>query len=307
MTRTIAALVAAIIAGAASAQEADVRRPLDEIVVTAQKRTELLQEIPAAVTAIDRETFTVRGITTLADVQNLVPSVRLQKESASTEIYIRGVGSTLDLPMIEPPNAYNINGVYVPREVTSASLVDIERMEFLPGPQGTLYGRGAIGGVVNTITRRPGDEFETNSTVEAGNYSHIRATVSQNIPISDNTSMRASLSYFERDGYLKKRRRLGGRPGGLHCAGNFPRRCGEYPPVGSHREPRGLFGQPAEQGQPDEPQKPGVFPTRTPGTTGSRARWRSMQRSGLSTRSTATGTRPCWAPSSTGISTTRCR
>ncbi len=145
----------------ALAQDADSRRPFDEIVVTAQKRTQLLQDIPAAVTAIDSETFTVRGITTLADVQNLVPSVRLQKESASTEIYIRGVGSTLDLPMIEPPNAYNINGVYVPREVTSASLVDVERMEFLPGPQGTLYGRGAIGGVVNTITMRPGDELET--------------------------------------------------------------------------------------------------------------------------------------------------
>ena len=95
----------------ALSQEADARRPLDEIVVTAQKRSQLLQETPAAITAIERETFTVRGITTLADVQNLVPSVRLQKESASTEIYIRGVGSTLDVPMIEPPNAYNINGV----------------------------------------------------------------------------------------------------------------------------------------------------------------------------------------------------
>jgi iron complex outermembrane receptor protein len=179
------------------------RRPFDEIIVTAQKRTQLLQEIPAAVTAIERETFTVRGITTLADVQNLVPSVRLQKESASTEIYIRGVGSTLDLPMIEPPNAYNINGVYVPREVTSASLVDIERMEFLPGPQGTLYGRGAIGGVINTITQRPTDELATRAMVEAGDFSHIRATLTQNIPLSDNTSMRASLSYFDRDGYLK--------------------------------------------------------------------------------------------------------
>jgi len=188
----------------ASAQvgESELRRPIDEIVVTAQKRTQLLQETPAAVTAIDRATFTVRGITTLADVQNLVPSVRLQKESASTEIYIRGVGSTLDLPMIEPPNAYNINGVYVPREVTSASLVDVERMEFLPGPQGTLYGRGAIGGVINTITARPSDEFETKATVEAGNYSHLRATLTQNIPVSDNVSLRGSLSYLDRDGYL---------------------------------------------------------------------------------------------------------
>ena len=184
------------------AQEADPRRPFDEIVVTAQKRSQLLQEIPAAVTAIEQEAFTVRGITTLADVQNLVPSVRLQKESASTEIYIRGVGSTLDLPMIEPPNAYNINGVYVPREVTSASLVDVERMEFLPGPQGTLYGRGAIGGVVNTITMRPGDETETRALLEVGDYEHVRGTLSQTIPLSDNTSLRASVSYFERDGYL---------------------------------------------------------------------------------------------------------
>ncbi|MDH3266375.1 MAG: TonB-dependent receptor plug domain-containing protein, partial [Gammaproteobacteria bacterium] len=127
----------------------------DEIVVTSQKRTQLLQDTAAAVSVISGDTLVGRGITTLADAQNLVPSIRLQKESASTEIYIRGVGSTLDLPMIEPPNAYNINGVYVPREVTSASLIDVERMEFLPGPQGTLYGRGAIGGVINTMTRRP--------------------------------------------------------------------------------------------------------------------------------------------------------
>ena len=177
--------------------------PFDEIIVTAQKRSQKLQDIAAAVTAIDRATFEVRGITTLADAQNLAPSVRLQKESASTEIYIRGVGSTLDLPMIEPPNAYNINGVYVPREVTSASLVDVERMEFLPGPQGTLYGRGAIGGVINTITQRPGDEFETTANVEAGNFSHVRASVTQNIPLSESASLRGTLSTFDRDGYLK--------------------------------------------------------------------------------------------------------
>ena len=192
----------AIVFAQADTETSPDRRPFDEIVVTAQKRTQLLQEIPAAVTLIERETFTARGITTLADVQNLVPSVRLQKESASTEIYIRGVGSTLDLPMIEPPNAYNINGVYVPREVTSASLIDVERMEVLPGPQGTLYGRGAIGGVINTITRRPGDELETEAMVEVGDFSHLRATLTQNIPLSDNTSLRASLSYLERDGYL---------------------------------------------------------------------------------------------------------
>ena len=175
---------------------------LDEVVVTAQKRTQSLQDIPAAVTALDSDTIITRGLTTLADAQNLLPSVRLQKESASTEIYIRGVGSTLDLPMIEPPNAYTINGIYVPREVTSASLVDVQRMEVLPGPQGTLYGRGAIGGVVNTITTRPTDQSEAVATVEIGNYSHARATIMRNLPLSDELRLRGSLSYYERDGYL---------------------------------------------------------------------------------------------------------
>lgn len=175
---------------------------IDEIVVTSQKRSQTLQEIPAAVTVLDENSLQDRGVTTLADVQNLIPSVRLQKESASTEIYIRGVGSTLDVPMIEPPNAYNINGIYVPREVTSATLVDVERIEVLPGPQGTLYGRGAIGGVVNTITRRPSGESETTAMVETGNYSLLRATLTQNIPISDGVALRGSLSYHERDGYF---------------------------------------------------------------------------------------------------------
>ena len=186
---------------AGDGQSAD--EPIDEIIVTSHKRTRSIQETPAAVTALDGGTLSVRGITTLADVQNLVPSVRLQKESASTEIYIRGVGSTLDLPMIEPPNAYNINGIYVPREVSSASLVDVDRIEVLPGPQGTLYGRGAIGGVVNTVLTRPTDKLDTSVMLEIGNYEHIRTTVTQNLPVNDRVRARGSVSYFDRDGYLE--------------------------------------------------------------------------------------------------------
>lgn len=197
------AAVAAAWFGATSAGAEEAAAAIDEIVVTAQKRTQSLQETAAAITALDADTVERRGVTTLADLQNLIPSVRLQKESASTEIYIRGVGSTLDVPMIEPPNAYNINGVYVPREVTSASLVDVERMEVLPGPQGTLYGRGAIGGVVNTITRRPGAELETRATVEAGDYAHRRITLTQNLPLGDHAAMRGTLSQYRRDGYLQ--------------------------------------------------------------------------------------------------------
>ena len=88
-----------------------------------------------------------------------MPSVRFQAENASTELYIRGVGSTLDLPNIEPPNAFNFNGVYIPREGTSVGLFDIDSIELLPGPQGTLYGRAALGGAVNVEFNRPTQEL----------------------------------------------------------------------------------------------------------------------------------------------------
>jgi len=209
MGRMVVALLLLQISAQICAQEGTVdsepgqRKALEEIIVTVQKRSQSLQDTPAAVTAIESSTFVSMGITDIAGIQNFVPSIRLQKESVSTEIYIRGVGSTLDFPMIEPPNAYNINGIYVPREVSSATLMDVERIEVLPGPQGTLYGRGAIGGVINTIIRRPSDELETRVILEAGNYSHLRGVVTQNVPVSENFRLRGSFSYLDRDGYLE--------------------------------------------------------------------------------------------------------
>ena len=198
-----ALLAAAAPLASADAQEAGSQALLREIVVTAQKREQSVQDVAAAVTAVTGRALQNAGVTRLADVQNLVPSIRLQTESASTEIYIRGVGSTLDLPMIESPNAYNINGVFIPREVTSASMFDVDRIEVLPGPQGTLYGRGALGGSVNMITARPGDAYETRLMVEGGNYSLVHATVSQNLPVSDQLRLRVALDVNKRDGYLE--------------------------------------------------------------------------------------------------------
>jgi len=188
---------------AGAAQRSGSSGALEHIVVTAQKVEKSIQDVAAAVTAVTGETIRDTGITRLADVQNLVPSIRLQTESASTEVYIRGVGSTLDLPMIESPNAYNINGIYIPREVTSASMFDVERIEVLPGPQGTLYGRGALGGSVNMITARPHDMLQTDVLLEAGNFDLIRATLTQNLPVNDQFRLRASLNVNYRDGYLE--------------------------------------------------------------------------------------------------------
>ncbi len=176
---------------------------LEEIVVTAQKRAESLQRTPAAVTALSGEALIAAGVTDIRAAQNLVPSVRFQMQNSSTEIYIRGVGSTLDLPNIEPPTVFNFNGVYIPREGTSVGLFDVASIEVLPGPQGTLYGRAALGGAVNVAFRRPAGEGGTEALLEVGDYSLVHASVAQDLPVNDRLALRAAADYIRHDGYQR--------------------------------------------------------------------------------------------------------
>ena len=187
----------------ANAQSVGGSADYDEIVVTATKENRTTQRVSSAITAVSADALTSRGVISLASAQNLVPSIRLQTQGASTEIYIRGVGVTLDLPMIEAPSAFNMNGIYIPRELSSASMFDISRMEALPGPQGTLYGRGALGGTINMITNRPTHDNNTSVLVEAGNYSMFRGVLTQNLSLSDDLAARISVSQHFHEGYEK--------------------------------------------------------------------------------------------------------
>ena len=176
---------------------------LETITVTAQKVTADLQKTTAAVTALPGDLLIQAGVYDIRAVQNLMPSVRFMAENASTELYIRGVGSTLDLPNIEPPNAFNFNGVYIPREGTSTGLFDIESIELLPGPQGTLYGRAALGGAVNVQFNRPTRELETSGLLEVGDHSLLHGTIVQNLPVGETLALRGAFDYIEHDGYLR--------------------------------------------------------------------------------------------------------
>ncbi len=190
-------------APAQPARQAGNDAALEVITVTAQKITEDLQKSASAVTAIQGDILVSAGVHDIRAAQNLVPSVRFQAENASTEIYMRGVGSTLDLPNIEPPNAFNFNGVYIPREGTSVGFFDIDQLEVLPGPQGTLYGRSALGGAVNVSFARPTQQLETEVVLEAGNYSLLHGTLAQNLPVTDELALRAAFDYIDHDGYLR--------------------------------------------------------------------------------------------------------
>jgi iron complex outermembrane receptor protein len=210
----LAAAIALALNSAAVAQDGSAAAPtrpadavdssgLEVVTVTARKIEEDLQRTPAAITALSGETLVAAGVHDIRAAQNLVPSVRFQAENASTEIYIRGVGSTLDLPNIEPPTVFNFEGVYIPREGTSVGFFDVAQIEVLPGPQGTLYGRAALGGTVNVRSNRPGRELETSGVVEVGDYSLLHGTLVQNVPVTDTLAVRGAVDYIEHDGYLR--------------------------------------------------------------------------------------------------------
>jgi len=176
---------------------------LEEITVTATKQAQDLQKTAAAITALDGEMLVYSGITDIRAAQPFVPSARFQQQSNATEIYIRGVGSTLDLPQIEPPTALNFNGIYIPREATSVPLYDVQQVEVLPGPQGTLYGRSVMGGTVNVMFRRPTQEFETLALLEVGNEALFHVSAAQNLPVGETFALRLAADYLEHDGYMQ--------------------------------------------------------------------------------------------------------
>jgi len=189
--------------GQSAKPNADRSAALDEIIVTATKRSVDLQKTPAAITAISGTELSSRGVSDIRGAQNLVPSVRFQAEAASTQIYLRGVGGDLDEPQLDSPASLNFNGIYIPREASVVPFFDMSGIEVLLGPQGTLYGRGALGGIVNASYARPSQTTEGSALIEAGNYALVHTSAMANIAVSDRFAIRGAVDYAKRDGYQK--------------------------------------------------------------------------------------------------------
>jgi iron complex outermembrane recepter protein len=201
-----ASAIALLMSGTAFAQDASPQAADDagigDIIVTAQKTKTTLQKTPAAITALSEETLVQSGIRDLAQVQTIVPAARFHQEGNTTQVFLRGVGSNLDFANVETTVAFQFNGTYIPREGTSVALFDLESLEVLPGPQGTLYGRGALGGVVNVNFKRPTRDLETSGLLEAGNHSIINATLVQNVPLGDDLAVRFGANYEYNNGFM---------------------------------------------------------------------------------------------------------
>ena len=174
---------------------------LEEVVVTAEKRAENLQKTAADVTVLPSFALVEAGVTDLRQAQMLVPSVRFQAEGNNTQVFIRGVGANLDFPNVEPNVAFNFAGIYLPREATSAAFFDVAQLEILPGSQGTLYGRSAIGGTINLSPTRPGFDNTGATLLELGNYDAVHVSVTQDLKATDSVAVRAAVDYAYNDGF----------------------------------------------------------------------------------------------------------
>lgn len=172
---------------------ADAGAMLEEVVVTAQKREESLQDVPVAVTALAGSDINSSGIQNAIDLAVRVPGLTSSKTLGWVQPRIRGVGTTANGPGIENPVAVYVDGVYIASAPGSLfTFSDIERIETLKGPQGTLFGRNSTGGLINVITRNPEFDFSGRVSVGYGNYETTTFSTYLTGPLSDNYA--ASLS-----------------------------------------------------------------------------------------------------------------
>src|SRR6202522_3634037 len=193
--------LAGVLATPARADATAANDALAEITVTAEKQSENLQKAAAEVTAISADVLIDAGITDLRQAQMIVPSVRFQAEGNNTQVFIRGVGANLDFANVEPNVAFNFAGIYLPREATSAAFFDVQQLEVLPGSQGTLYGRSAIGGTINLTPTKPGFNNDGETTLEVGNYAYVHVMTTQNVKDGDSVALRVAVDYAYDDGY----------------------------------------------------------------------------------------------------------
>jgi len=186
-------------APAATADKGDV---LQQVVVTANRREQSINDVSTAITAIGREELRNANIDDIKDLQVLAPSITITEVFDIAQIFIRGVGANVQNPGASSGVAVYADGAVIARqEAQLASLFDLERVEVLNGPQGTLYGRNAIGGAVNFITTKPSDKLEGYMRFSYGNYDSNTLSAAVGGPITDWLKGRIAFNTINHDGY----------------------------------------------------------------------------------------------------------
>jgi iron complex outermembrane receptor protein len=199
---TLLAGLAAACSPAAQAQDA--AGQVQEVVVTAQRTTSLESKTPVAMSVLSGDALRETGFDTPAELAKRLPSVHLDGAADGLKITIRGVSNSDATDKGDPSAAFMLDGIYIARpQNQNGLLLDVERIEVLRGPQGTLYGRNTTAGVVNVISHAPTDRLEAAFGAEAGNYGGRKASGMLNVPVAGWLALRAAVAVDRHDSYLR--------------------------------------------------------------------------------------------------------
>src|ERR1700736_1833352 len=202
----------AIAAGSSWAQQTANQPVLTEIIVTAQKREQNIQDVPISVIALSAQQLKDGGVTDIKNLQALAPGLTVTSTTSEnvTTARIRGIGTVGDNPGLESSVGIVIDGVYRPRNgVGFGNLGEIEQVEILEGPQGELFGKNNDAGVISIVTKRPSTTFGVTAEATGGNYNDREINASVTGPVGDIAAARFYAGYQKRDGFLNINTGLG--------------------------------------------------------------------------------------------------
>ncbi|WDA35454.1 TonB-dependent receptor [Sphingobium sp. YC-XJ3] len=198
----------------ATAQEAAARAEsgggIADIVVTARRRQESLQDTPIAISAVSGDSIAARGLDNVTQIGDFTPNVKFNSSvpvsasNATAAIFIRGIGQNDYQLSADPGVGLYLDGVYISRGVGNVlDVLNVERIEVLRGPQGTLFGRNTIGGAVSVTTKKPGDVLAGSLDLTTGSYDRAQVKASIDLPLAEGVYTSFSGFYHHRDGYVK--------------------------------------------------------------------------------------------------------
>lgn len=216
------AVLVTALAAPAQAQEAGDSGGLEEILVTAERRQASINDVGMSITALDSDVLEATRVTSIDDLTRVVPGLTVSKSRSGLPIYtLRGIGfNVISSSSTSPVGTYVDQAAYVYPAMNAGPFFDIERVEVLKGPQGTLYGRNTTGGLVDIITNKPGKDFAAGITAEFGNYATRNFEGFVNIPIADAARLRVAMRSEDSDtGWQKSFTRPDDRLGEIHKFG----------------------------------------------------------------------------------------
>lgn len=174
---------------------------LEEVVVTANRRPENRQLVPTTIATLDAEELSKQGVATVGELPRIVPGLFIQRSGAASNLYMRGVGTNTAGFNAEAPVAIYLDGLYIPNPGSSPfSFNNIERLEILKGPQGTLYGRNSTGGLINIITRDPSLQApEIDASLSLANYETVSSNIYASVPMGENLAASVAFTRTEQN------------------------------------------------------------------------------------------------------------